>query len=330
MSYTFSVIVPVYNRPEELAELLSSIANQSRLPEEVIVVEDGSTVSSEQVVGTFPGLKIIYHRQENMGQGFARNTGYRLASGDYLIVFDSDCILPRTYFEEVEGFLKDREVDAFGGPDAAHPDFSLLQKAISHTMTSFFTTGGMRGGKKRIGQYHPRSFNMGISREVFTRTRGYKIPFMGEDLEFSTRIIKDGFSSALIDKAYVFHKRRTSLTKFYKQLHYFGRARINLTRFHSDQLKLMHLFPTFFSLGLMMSIALLWIQPIGMLPLALYSVYFLAVAIEGALKFRSVSVGLLSIVTTVLQMWGYGWGLVYEFIRKARGIDPNTPYIELY
>ena len=332
MSFSFSVVIPVYNRPEELLELLDSIAAQTRSPEEIVIVEDGSTVKSKEVVDSFEGrLTIKYIYQENTGQGFARNTGYKNATGDYFFVFDSDCVLPPTYFEIVEEFLKRNPLDAFGGPDASHPDFTVVQKAISHTMTSFFTTGGMRGGKRRVGSYHPRSFNMAISREVFEKTQGYIIPFMGEDLEFSTRIIKEGFSTGLIQDAFVYHKRRTNLRQFAKQLFYFGRARINLSRFHGDQVKLIHLFPVVFSAGLICAMILSLFSPaLGLLAVSLYSLYFLAILLEGVLKFKSLMVGFYSLPATILQMFGYGLGLVYEGFRKWRGIDPNTPYIDLY
>ena len=332
MSLKFSVVVPVYNRPDELEELLKSIAAQTQKPYEILVVEDGSTISSERVVEAFQQrLPVQYIFQENTGQGFARNTGYRHATGDYFFVFDSDCVLPPGYFQIVHDFLLKKPLDAFGGPDAAHPDFTVIQKAINHTMTSFFTTGGIRGGKKRVGAYHPRSFNMGISKKVFQATDGYKMPFMGEDLEFSTRIIKKGFTTGLIQEAFVFHKRRTNLRQFVKQLFYFGRARINLSRFHPEQVKLIHLFPTVFSLGLLGAFICLFTLPkLGALVFSIFGIYFLALFLEGVWKYKSLTVALVSIVTTLLQMFGYGGGLVVESVRKWRGVDPNTPYIDLY
>lgn len=332
MSLKLSVIIPVYNRPDELKELLGTLVDQTRKPDEVIIVEDGSTISSREIARTFENqLSIRYLEKENEGQGFARNFGYKHASGDFFIVFDSDCLIPADYMKVVEDFLLSSEVDAYGGPDAAHPDFTTTQKAISHSMTSIFTTGGIRGRKKHVGEYHPRSFNMGISRKTFEATQGYIIPFMGEDLEFSTRIIKQGFKTALIPEAFVYHKRRTDLGKFYKQLKYFGRARINLTRFHPEQIKIIHLFPLVFSLGLLTSLLLFFLFPVLGIPfLSLYGVYFSLITLESLFVNRSIVVGLITPVASLLQMFGYGYGLIYEWIRKLRGINPNTKYIELY
>ncbi|MDW3193866.1 MAG: glycosyltransferase [Cytophagales bacterium] len=332
MSLKLSIIIPVYNRPDELNELLDTLTAQSRKPDEVIVVEDGSTISSKSITKSFEqSLPIRYLEKENEGQGFARNFGYQHATGDFLIVFDSDCLIPSNYLQVVADFLTASEVDAYGGPDAAHPDFTVTQKAISHSMTSVFTTGGIRGRKKHVGEYHPRSFNMGISKRTYEATQGYIIPFMGEDLEFSTRIIKHGFKTALIPEAFVYHKRRTDLKKFYQQLKYFGRARINLTRFHPEQIKIIHLFPLIFSLGLVASLLLSFLWPVLGLPLiATYGFYFSLIAVESLIVNRSLAVAFLTPIAAFLQMFGYGYGLTYEWIRKLRGIDPNTKYIELY
>lgn len=329
----YSIIVPVYNRPDELDELLSTLVDQQFQNFEVVVVEDGSTVDAMSIVEKYADkLQIQYFVKENGGQGFARNYGYERAKGEYLIVFDSDCLIPAHYLESVDQFLQSNPVDAFGGPDAAHPSFTTVQKAISQTMTSFFTTGGIRGNKRHVGTYHPRSFNMGISREVYQKTKGYIIPFMGEDMEFSTRILKMGFKTALIPEAFVYHKRRTDPRKFYKQLKYFGRARINLSRFHTGQVGIIHLFPTVFSAGLILSVlcSLLISGIIGVLPISLYVFYFLLILAEALIKTKSIKVTLLTPIMTLLQMFGYGYGLVYEWVRKLRGINPNTKYIELY
>lgn len=329
----YSLIVPVYNRPDEVDELLESLTLQTYPDFEVIVVEDGSTVRTEAVVKKYEQrLDIHYFEKENEGQGFARNYGFAKASGDFLIVFDSDCLIPEHYLGVVDEFLQENPVDAFGGPDAAHASFTTVQKAISQTMTSFFTTGGIRGNKQHVGQYHPRSFNMGISRQVYETTKGYIIPFMGEDMEFSTRILKHGFKTALIAEAFVYHKRRTDPIKFFKQLKYFGRARVNLSRFHSGQISLMHLFPAVFTLGLLFAFLGLVIlePPYAFIGLLVYFAYFVLVFLESWIANRSLKVALLTPVMTVLQMSGYGYGLVYEWIRKLRGVDPNTKYIELY
>ena len=328
----YSIIIPVYNRPGELAELLPTLVKQTFRDFEVIVVEDGSTISSKEVADTFKSvLTLKYEEKENGGQGFARNYGFSRAEGKYFIVFDSDCLIPPDYLKIVDDHLAQTPLDAFGGPDAAHRDFTVIQRAISQSLTSFLTTGGIRGRKQHVGAYHPRSFNMGFSRNVYEATNGYLIPFMGEDLEFSTRIIKSGFKTGLIPEAFVYHKRRTGLKAFYKQMRYFGRARINLTRFHPDQISLIHLFPLLFTLGWIMGVVLVPFSGfLSTMILACYSLYFLFVFLESLVKQRSLSVALLTPVITVVQMFGYGYGLVYEWIRKIRGINPNTPYIELY
>ncbi|MFY0687323.1 MAG: glycosyltransferase [Cyclobacteriaceae bacterium] len=327
----YSVIVPVYNRPEELEELLHTLCDQTHGDFEVIVVEDGSTVKADDVVKQFPNLDIAYYFKENEGQGFARNYGFEKAKGEFLLVFDSDVLLPNHYFDSLDSFLANNEIDAFGGPDAAHPSFTNIQKAISHSMTSFLTTGGIRGKKQHVGQFHPRSFNMGMRRTVYETIGGYKIPFMGEDMELSTRLIESGFKTALIEHAFVYHKRRTSFIKFFEQLKYFGRARINITRFFPDQLKLVHLFPTFFTFGIIAAILMLLLIPAaGMIMVGFYSLYFLVISIEAGIKYKSIGVALLAPIAAFLQLTGYGLGLVYEWMRKLIGIDPNTPYTKLY
>lgn len=328
----YSIVIPVYNRPDEVAELLESLTQQTFQDFEVILVEDGSTITSAHVAAQYEArLRVYYFTKPNEGQGFARNYGFARANGQWFVVFDSDCIIPPDYLQTVDIFLKTHSVDLYGGPDAAHPSFTPLQKAISHTMTSLFTTGGIRGRKSHVGTYHPRSFNMGMSRQVYEATRGYLIPFMAEDLEFSTRALKMGFRSALIAEAFVYHKRRTDWQRFYKQLKYFGRARVNLTRFHPGEIKLIHLFPAVFTLGWMVAAGVSaaggW--P-GLLGLGVYAGYLLLVLAEALLTTRSAVVAALSPWTTVLQMTAYAHGMTYEWIQKLRGIDPNTRYTEIY
>lgn len=318
--YFYSVVVPVYNRPQEVEELLDSLTKQTFTNFEVLIIEDGSTDKCDQVVDSYqPKLNIHYYFKENSGQGFTRNYGFERAKGDYIVVFDSDCIIPDNYFQEVDKFLKVNPVDAFGGPDKAHPDFNDLQKAISYSMTSPLTTGGIRGNKKHVGKFHPRSFNMGISKAVFTRTQGYKITRMGEDIEFSIRILKEGFSTALIPKAFVYHKRRTSLSQLYKQLHFFGRARINVNRFWPGEVKLVHLLPLFFVLGLLGWVATFWLFP----PLFktggyLLLLYFVTIFWHSTIKNFNPNVGFLSMISSFMQLFGYGMGMIAEVI-KPRG-----------
>jgi glycosyltransferase involved in cell wall biosynthesis len=316
----YSVIVPVFNRPEELDELLDSLSKQTFKDFEVLVVEDGSTLKADHIAAKWGKvLSLRYFFKENTGQGFSRNFGFERAEGDFLLVFDSDCLIPPHYFEAVEEHLEQEPLDAWGGPDRAHPGFTPLQKAISYSMTSLFTTGGIRGGKKRLTAFHPRSFNMGISREVWEKTGGYIITRMGEDIEFSIRIIESGFRTGLIEDAYVYHKRRTSLQQFYKQLHFFGRARINISRFYPGELKAVHAFPAAFVAGILvyLLLPLFSLKLFGLASLLLLF-YFLLIFIDSSLQNESVRVGVLSIAAAFVQLWAYGIGFWEELERKLR------------
>ena len=316
----YSVIVPVYNRPDELDELLESLSLQTYSNFEVIVVEDGSTLRADHVAEKWKAaLQLRYFFKENTGQGFSRNFGFGHAEGEYLLVFDSDCLVPSHYFEVVDAHLAKEPLDAWGGPDRAHPSFTPLQKAISYSMTSLFTTGGIRGSKKRLTTFHPRSFNMGISREVWEKTGGYIITRMGEDIEFSIRIIEQGFRTGLIEEAYVYHKRRTSLPQFYKQLHFFGRARINISRFYPNELKLVHAFPAAFVAGMLGYLLLPLLSPfLFVTATALLLIYFLLIGVDAGMKYKSARVGVLSVSTSFVQLWAYGVGFWEELERKLR------------
>jgi len=253
----FSIIIPLYNRPQEIDELLHTLTQQTYTQFEVLIIEDGSKIDAKDIVDSYAdSLDIKYFYKENGGQGFARNFGFEHAKGDYFVIFDSDCLIPIDYLEIVKNYLLEYPLDAYGGPDGAHPSFTPVQKAISYSMTSPFTTGGIRGNKKHIGQFHPRSFNMGISREVWERTGGFILTRLGEDIEFSIRIQSMGFKIGLIPDAIVFHKRRTDLKQFYKQLHFFGRARINIYKHFPSELKIVHFFPALFTLFLLLSLIL--------------------------------------------------------------------------
>ena len=310
----YSIIIPVYNRPDEVRELLESLTHQSYRDFEVLIVEDGSTVKCEQVVSDFTDrLSISYYYKGNSGQGFSRNYGFERACGDWLIVFDSDCIIPSHYFEAVEAFLSRSNVDAYGGPDMAHESFTPVQKAISYSMTSIFTTGGIRGNEHHVGIFHPRSFNMGIHKAVFEKTGGYILPKKGEDIEFSIRIIENGFSTALIPEAFVYHKRRTSFRQFFRQLHFFGTARINVFRFYRKELKVIHLFPSVFIIGLILSSVLAAVgSRIGQLGVSLYVLYFVLVLIDSAIRTKRIYVALLSVYAAFIQLSAYGLGLIKE------------------
>jgi len=310
----FSVIIPVYNRPEEIDELLESLTIQTFSDFEVLIVEDGSDIKCEHIVEKYVhDLDITYCFKENEGQGFARNHGFSRAKGDYFIVFDSDCIIPPAYFENVNNSLSNHYLDAYGGPDKAHPSFTPVQKAISFSMTSFFTTGGIRGNKSSLEKFKPRSFNMGISKKVFKATGGYIIPYKGEDIEFSLRINKMGFKIGLIEDAYVYHKRRTSWVQFYKQLHFFGTARININRFFPGQLKIVHAFPAFFTIGLVLTLLSFMVSPVLAQILSfIYGLYFILIFFDALFKTQSIKISFLGVLATFIQLTAYGTGFIEE------------------
>jgi glycosyltransferase involved in cell wall biosynthesis len=315
----FSIIIPVYNRPDELNELLKCLTEQTYTNFEVVIVEDGSIVKCDEVVDFYENkLDIHYYFQQNTGQGFARNTGFRYATGDYFVVLDSDALIEADYLQIVDNQISTRKLDLYGGPDRDHPNFSPIQKAISYSMTSLFTTGGIRGSKKNLGgTFHPRSFNMGISREVWEKTKGFIITRMGEDIEFSIRAISLGFKSGLIPKAFIYHKRRTSFSQFYKQLKFFGKARINISRFFPKELKLVHTFPMIFTLGcLSIPLWFLIFKPFFYLSLALLGLYILLNFVDSSLKNKSLKVGSLSVIAVFIQLFAYGFGFMSEGWKK--------------
>lgn len=316
----YSIIIPVYNRPDEVDELLESLTLQDFKNFEILIIEDGSEKDCKGVIEKYQSqLDIKYYFKENTGQGFSRNYGFQKAKGDYFIVFDSDCLIPPNYFSTVDQFLDQHHLDAYGGPDRDHPDFTAMQKAISYSMTSLFTTGGIRGNKKAIGTFHPRSFNMGISREVFDKTKGYVITRMGEDIEFSIRIIQSGFKTGLIPDAFVYHKRRTSLKQFFKQLHFFGRARINIQRFFPKEIKLVHTFPVVFLIGFVMNFILLLLFPnIFQWTTYLILLYFSLILIDATVKQKSLSIGFLSVATSFTQLSAYGVGFIKEGVVRLK------------
>jgi glycosyltransferase involved in cell wall biosynthesis len=326
----FSVIVPVYNRPDEIKELLESLVHQSYKNFEVIVVEDGSKKRCEEIVKSFARFfPVQYYYKENTGQGYSRNFGFERAKGDYFVVFDSDCLIPPHYFLEVEKHINARGLDAWGGPDRAHTSFSPVQKAISYSMTSFFTTGGIRGNKRHIGSFHPRSFNMGISRDVWIKTGGYIITRMGEDIEFSIRIIDNQFKTGLIEDAYVYHKRRTSFGQFFKQLHFFGRARINIQRFYPKELKLIHTFPALFTIAcLLLPVLYFMALPLYYLVLTGLLLYLSLVFFDASMTNKSLYVGFLSLIAVCVQLFGYGIGFISEGARGKKVPASSRPPVK--
>lgn len=311
----YSVITPVYNRPEEVRELLESLSMQTFKNFEVIIIEDGSTLKCEEVCSTFQSkLDLKYFYKPNSGQGFSRNFGFERATGDYFVQLDSDAIIPKHYFEVVDKSLKNNWLDAYGGPDAAHDSFTDIQKAINYAMTSVFTTGGIRGKKNNAGgQFHPRSFNFGISRKVWQETQGYAMTRMAEDIEFSIRILSKGFKVGLIEDAFIYHKRRTDFVQFFKQLHFFGRGRINLSRMFPSELKLVHYFPMIFTLGCLCIPILFFVsKPLFYLSFVLLLIYISMIFFDSAKQNKSLKVGFLSIIACFTQLLGYGIGFMKE------------------
>lgn len=311
---SYSIIIPVYNRPVEVRELLESLLHQTCKDFEVLIIEDGSAVRCDEVVKEYEDqLNVRYFFKPNSGRSLTRNYGMERAEGKYQVFFDSDCIIPEAYFEKVTNYLKETNADCFGGPDRAHASFSLMQKAISYSMTSFLTTGGIRGSKKGLEKFVPRTFNMGFSREVYQKVGGFKDMF-GEDIDLSTRIRKAGFTVELFPEAYVYHKRRVSLKSFYRQVYVFGMARVDLYQMHPDSLKLVHLLPACFVLGVLFLLLSSLICPWALLPLG---VYILALFLESLFVNKSLSIALLSIVTSFIQLGGYGMGFIGAFVRKV-------------
>ena len=300
----FSIIVPVFNRPDEVAELLESLMQVPFHDYELIIVEDGSSVPCEAVVKAYAEkLPVQYYAKPNSGPGQSRNYGAERAKGKYLLIWDSDILVPQGYFEAIETFLKTNPVDAFGGPDRAHESFTDVQKAINYSMTSFFTTGGIRGGKKKLDKFFPRSFNMGIRREVYEQLGGFRAMRFGEDVDFSYRIVEAGYKTALIPDAYVYHKRRTDFRKFFRQVHNSGIARINLSILHPGTLKLVHTLPALFTLAV--------IPFMPLMPL-----YALAVFADASIQNRSMKIGALSVVAAFTQLIGYGTGFIGAAFRR--------------
>lgn len=318
----FSIIIPVYNRPQEIDELLHSLTLQTYRDFEVLVVEDGSVEDARARAESYKGrLDLQYFYIPNGGQGFARNFGFGRARGDYFIVFDSDCIIPPDYLSIVSKSLSDHYLDAFGGPDAAHPSFSVLQKAISYAMTSPITTGGIRGNRRHVGAFHPRSFNMGISREVWERTGGFRWANQSEDMELSIRLRDLGFRVGLIPEAYVYHKRRATLGQFFRQAHSFGRGRIRIYRHFGSELKTIHLLPAFFVLGLggllLLSLlqSLLAHPALAILALTghfLFLAFLLTIFFHSWSSTRSAKVAVWSVAASVCQLFAYGLGILRE------------------
>ncbi len=334
----YSVIVPVYNRPDEVDELLESLTSQSADSFEVIIVEDGSQVTCRHVCERYADrLDIHYFYKDNSGPGQSRNYGAERAQGEYLLILDSDVVLPPDYLRAVNDELEVEPAEAFGGPDKASPSFTAVQKAISYSMTSFFTTGGIRGGKKKMDKFYPRSFNMGIRRDVYLGLHGFSDMRFGEDIDFSIRIFKAGCSCRLFPEAWVWHKRRADFRKFWRQVYNSGIARINLYKKYPESLKLVHLLPMVFTLGVFGTLLCLLlgflpyalgthhvfpllgilVEVLGCLGAVLLLLYSGALLVDSTRKNGSIRIGLLSVRAAFTQLLGYGCGFLTAWWKRC-------------
>jgi len=330
MQLQFSFIIPVYNRPDEIQELLQSFTELEDHSEyEIVIVEDGSVIPSTEIIETYKSrLNITYFFKENTGPGDSRNYGMKHAKGNYFIILDSDCILPSNYLTVVSKSLNDHYVDCFGGPDAAHKSFTSLQKAINFSMTSFITTGGIRGNKNSVDTFQPRSFNMGLSKKAFEASNGFGSIHPGEDPDLSIRLWELGYKTKLLPDAYVFHKRRISWKKFYKQVYKFGMVRPILNRWHPATKKITYWFPTLFSLGLLVSVGLFFVQV--KLGIYAYMLYFIMTFIVALFSTKSVKVALLSLMAIAVQFIGYGYGFIKSTVLLHSKNKPETIFPELF
>lgn len=313
----YSIIVPVYNRPGEMEELLESLTRQRYKNFEVILVEDGSTITCQAVFERYSDkLRISYYYKPNSGPGPSRNLGFTHARGEYFIVFDSDCVIPEHYLEAVEKYLSQNPVDAWGGPDRGRSDFTLLQQAMGFTMASLFTTGGIRGGKEK--GFQPRSFNMALHKKTFELTGGFRFDRLAEDIELSVRIRKLGLKIGLIEDAYVFHKRRTTFSQFFRQVQLFGRGRVRVGRAHPGEIKLTHWFPSVFLAGtILLPVVALFSTSLFLFLFTFFCLYYLLIFSDGLLTTRSLPVAILSIPSAFIQLTGYGLGFIKEFFKRG-------------
>ena len=327
----FSFIIPVYNRPDEIDELLDSFTKLNGISDyEIVIVEDGSKIDCKSIVEFYrPNLNISYFFKQNSGPGDSRNYGMQRAKGNYYIILDSDCLLPDNYLQNVQRSLTQNYVDCFGGPDAAHKSFSSLQKAINFSMTSFMTTGGIRGGNKKQEEFQPRSFNMGISKQAFEASKGFGTIHPGEDPDLAIRLKKLGYKTALFSEAFVYHKRRISWTKFYQQVYKFGIVRPILNRWHPETNKFIYWLPTLFSAGLMVSVLLLLFQ--FKWAISLYMIYFIVAFLVALISTKSLIVALQSVVAILIQFYGYGYGFLKSTLKlKMSKKSPQQQFPNLF
>lgn len=330
-SISFSIIIPVYNRPKEINELLESLKNSNFSDDfEVVIVEDGSDITSEKIIEIYKDdLNISYYFKGNSGPGDSRNYGMRKAKGNYFLIFDSDCLIPKNYLTIVKTQLLNDFTDCFGGPDAAHYSFTSIQKAINFSMTSFWTTGGIRGAKRLVNKFEPRSFNMGISKVAFEATGGFGKIHPGEDPDLSIRLNNLGYKTSLFNEAFVYHKRRISWYKFFIQVNKFGKVRPILNLWHPQTSKLTYYFPSIFSIGLIFALtfgvnSFYWV-------LYLYLIYFLLLFFSALIKTQNLMIAILALWATIIQFFGYGLGfLVSSYYIHILRITPEKAFPNLF
>ena len=310
----FSLIIPIFNRPDEIEELLESLSKQTHTANyEIVIIEDGSSITCEHIIQKYLDLNVSYYFKPNSGPGDSRNFGMKLAKGDYFIILDSDCIIPTNYLQTVDEELKKDFVDCFGGPDAALDSFSNIQKAINFTMTSLLTTGGIRGGSEKLDKFQPRSFNMGLSKKAFEDSKGFGNIHPGEDPDLSIRLWKLGYKTKLISNAFVYHKRRIDWNKFYTQVNKFGLARPILNSWYPEYAKITFWFPTLFLIGFLFTTLI----AIFNFPyfLYVYVLYFLMLFIASLKQNKSIEIAFYSLVATIIQFYGYGKGFLLSFFK---------------
>ncbi|MBP6556754.1 MAG: glycosyltransferase [Flavobacterium sp.] len=327
----FSIIIPVYNRPDEIKELLESLLiSVYDKPYEIVIVEDGSSIPCRETIEKFKDtLAISYYFKENSGPGDSRNFGMKIAKGDYFLIFDSDCIIPKQYLSEVENELSLNYVDCFGGSDAALESFSNTQKAINFAMTSFLTTGGIRGGSEKLSKFQPRSFNMGISKKAFETSNGFGNIHPGEDPDLSIRLWKLGYETRLFTKAFVYHKRRIDWAKFSVQVNKFGKARPILDSWYPEYSKLTFFFPSLFIIGFLVSIFLFLFGVT--FPILCYALYYILIFVFATLQTKNPEIGFLSVIAVTKQFFGYGRGFLESYIKvKLQKQKPEVAFPELF
>ncbi|MBQ9470773.1 MAG: glycosyltransferase [Bacteroidales bacterium] len=314
---SISFVVPVFNRPAEVEELLDSLAAQPQGGFEVILVEDGSAQRCDHIAAHYSSkLNVTYMYKDNSGPGPSRNAGAERAKGEYCVFLDSDVVLPPGYMDALRQSLAKHPADLFGGPDRAHSSFTPIQKAINYAMTSPLTTGGIRGGSERLDRFLPRSFNMGVRSQAYMAVGGFAHMRFGEDIDLSLRLLGAGFSSRLYPEVWVWHKRRTDLRKFFRQVFNSGIARINLHKRHPGSLRLVHLLPTAFTLGMagLLLLAALTQWWWWLLPPALFA---LLIGADASVRNRSLRIGIVSIAASTVQLVGYGLGLLVAWWRQC-------------